>query len=103
MLTAVGLLTEGETHDFALTPLGAYLQTGVPGSMRDMVLFYGDTAIWQVWGALLHSVETGEPTYQHVFGLTGWEYRAQHPETAALFNNYMPVLTAYYIIEAVRV
>ncbi len=94
MLTAVGLLTEGETHDFALTPLGAYLQTGVPGSMRNMVLFYGDTATWQVWGALLHSVETGEPTYQHVFGLTGWEYRAQHPETAALFNNYMTESTA---------
>ena len=38
LLTAVDLLTEGQTHHFALTPLGAYLQTGVPGSMRDTVL-----------------------------------------------------------------
>ena len=94
LLTAVGILTEGDTHHFALTPLGAYLQTGVPGSMRNRVLFYGEKANWYVWAALLHSVETGEPAYQQVFGLTGWEYRAQHPETAALFNNFMTELTA---------
>jgi len=59
-----------------------------------MVLFFADKVMWQVWGALLHSVETGEPTYQHVFGLTGWDYRAQHPEAAALFNNFMTESTA---------
>jgi O-methyltransferase domain/Dimerisation domain len=94
LLSAVGILTEGETHHFALTPLGTYLRTGVPGSLRNMVLFYGEKANWHVWQALLHSVETGKPAYQHVFGLTGWEYRAQHPETAALFNNFMTELTA---------
>jgi hypothetical protein len=50
LLTAVDLLTEGETHSFALTPLGAYLQTGVPGSMHDTVLLYGDKPFWQAWG-----------------------------------------------------
>src|SRR5436853_6978046 len=38
LLSAVDLLTEREAHSFALTPLGAYLQTGTPGSMRDRVL-----------------------------------------------------------------
>ena len=42
LLTAVDLLTEGETHSFALTPLGTYPQTGVPGSMRNTALFYCD-------------------------------------------------------------
>ena len=60
LLTATGLLTEGEAHSFALTPLGAYLQTGVPGSMRDTVLFYCNKPFWHVWGDLLHSIETGE-------------------------------------------
>src|SRR5512135_420030 len=36
LLAAVGLLTEGDAHSFALTPLGAYLQTGVPDSKRNM-------------------------------------------------------------------
>jgi hypothetical protein len=94
LLTAANLLTEGEAHSFALTPLGAYLQTGVPGSMRNTALNYGGEPTWQVWGALLHSVETGEPTYQHVFGFTNWEYRAQHPSAAALFDQMMTEWTA---------
>jgi hypothetical protein len=89
LLTAVDLLTEGEAHSFALTPLGTYLQTGVPGSMRHLVLFYGEQANWHVWGALLHSVETGEPAYQQVLGFTNREYRAHHPEALALFHQYM--------------
>ncbi len=94
LLTAVDLLTEGEAHSFALTPLGAYLQTDVPGSMRNTVLFYCDKPSWQVRGALLHSVETGESAYQQVFGLRSWDYQAQHPEYAALFNQMMTDLTA---------
>ena len=94
LLSAVGILTEGDAHSFALTPLGNYLQTGVAGSLRHTVLAYGDTAMWQVWGALLHSVETGEPSYEHVFGVTNWDYRAQHPETGLLFDQFMTEWTA---------
>jgi O-methyltransferase domain/Dimerisation domain len=94
LLTAVDLVTEGEAHSFALTLLGVYLQTGVPGSMRNMALAYGEKPFWPVWGALLHSVETGEPSFEHVFGLKTWDYYAQHPEEAELFNNFMTELTA---------
>ncbi len=94
LLTATGILTEGEAHSFALTQLGTYLQTGVHGSLRNTVLAYGDTVFWHVWGDLLHSVETGEPAYQHVFGLKAWEYRAQHPEAATLFDHMMTEWTA---------
>jgi O-methyltransferase domain/Dimerisation domain len=94
LLTATGLLTEGEAHSFALTPLGTYLQIGVPGSMRDTVLFYCDKPLWQVWGDLLHSAETGETGYQHVFGLSLFDYNVQHPEHATLFNHMMTEWTA---------
>src|SRR5579859_2103551 len=60
LLTAVDLLTEGEAHSFALTPLGAYLQTGVSGSMRETAVLYGEKAVWDVWGNLGHSAQTGE-------------------------------------------
>jgi hypothetical protein len=94
LLTAVDLFTEGEAHSFALTPLGAYLQTGVPGSMRTMALAYGEKPFWPVWGALLHSVQTGEPSFQHVFGLKMFDYYAQHPEEAVLFDHMMTEFTA---------
>jgi hypothetical protein len=39
-------------------------------------------------------VETGEPSYEHVFGVTNWDYRAQHPETGLLFDHFMTEWTA---------
>jgi len=94
LLTATGLLTEGGAYSFALTPLGAYLQSGVPGSLHDTVLLYADKPVWHVWGNLLHSVETGEQSFQHVFGLSLFEYNQQYPEHATLFNNMMTEWTA---------
>lgn len=94
LLTAVDLLIEGETHSFGLTPLGGYLQSGVPGSMRDTVLFYCDTPFWQAWGNLLHSAEMGETGYQHLFGLSLFDYTQRHPDHAMLFNRMMTEWTA---------
>jgi O-methyltransferase domain/Dimerisation domain len=94
LLTAVDLLTEGEGHSFALTPLGAYLQTGVPWSSHDTVLFYCDSAFWQAWGDLLHSVETGETAFQHLFGTSIFDFNKQHPEHATSFHNMLTEWTA---------
>ena len=109
LLAAVGVLSEGMDHAFALTPLGNYLKAEVPGSLRHLVLFYGEQAHQQVWGELLHSVQTGEPAYGHTFGQTMWEYHAQHPDLAALFNDFMtesiaslaPTVAAAYDFAAV--
>jgi hypothetical protein len=94
LLVAVDLLTESDTHSFALTPLGKYLRTDVPGSMRETVLCYCEKPFWNVWGALLHSVETGEPSFQHVFGFNAFDYYAQHAEEAMRFHNMMTEWTA---------
>ena len=94
LLTAVDLLTEQEAHSFALTPLGTYLQTDVPGSMHDTILCYCDTPVWYAWGDLLHSAETGKPGYQHILGLSLFDYNQQHPEHATRFNNMMTEWTA---------
>jgi hypothetical protein len=94
VLTAVHILTEGESHAFALTPLGAYLQTGVPGSMHDTVLCYCDTPVWRAWGDLLYSAETGKTGYEHVLGFSLFDYNQQHSEHGTLFDNMMTEWTA---------
>jgi SAM-dependent methyltransferase len=38
------------------------------------------------WGGLLHSVMTGETAFNHVFGMSEWEHREQHPELNEYFN-----------------
>ncbi len=34
---------------------------------------------YRAWGALEHSVRTGEPSFPKLFGVTAWEHRAQNP------------------------
>ncbi|HXZ05953.1 MAG TPA: methyltransferase, partial [Ktedonobacteraceae bacterium] len=94
LLTAVDILIEDPAHSFVLTPLGTYLQTGIPGSMHDTVICYCDKPVWQAWGDLLYSTETGKTGYQHVLGLSLFDYNKQHPEHATPFNNMMTEWTA---------
>src|SRR5262245_33921792 len=68
-LAATGVFAEVEDRPFSLTPAAELLCTGVPGSMRDMVIFMGEEWHWSVWGDMIYSVETGQPAWKHVHGL----------------------------------
>lgn len=85
---AGGLLTE-EGDRFGLTPVGAGLRSGVPGSQRDQALLYTSPPMWAAWGALSHSVRTGGNAFKHVHGEDVWSWRAREPEAAAVFDRAM--------------
>ena len=95
LLTAVDLLTEEEAHSFALTPLGTYLQTGVPGSMRTTALVYGDTAFLARLGGLAPQRRNGRASLSaclrvlHILTIM-----RSTPKHAALFDQMMTELTA---------
>jgi hypothetical protein len=95
-LASVGVFTEDAQGRFALTPLGATLQTDIPGSLRAWVTVQLGAEHYQAWGDALHSVHTGESAFEHVFGMGVWPYRAQHGEHATLFDEAMANLTGLY-------
>lgn len=88
-LANFGILTEREEQRFALTPLGEALQTGAPGSARATLLTLCGPLFWGSWGEIVHSVETGKPSFDKAFGMPVFEYLAQHPEDASLFSETM--------------
>src|SRR5262249_24227016 len=90
----VGVFVEDEDGRFGVTPLGAGLQTGVPGSLRAYTLALGAEK-YRAWGDVLHSVDTGQPAFDHVFRMGTFAYYAQHPEAAAVFNHAMTEWTAH--------
>ena len=94
LLASVGVFTEEADSRFALTPIGACLRAGVPGSMRAAVLLFGGVT-QQAWGDLQHSVETGEPAFRGVFGMDPFDYMAQHPDEAANFDAAMADFTKH--------
>jgi hypothetical protein len=86
LLAGVGVLDKVGPSRFALTPVGAALRSGVPGSLRPAVQFLLNESHWRPWGHLLHTVRTGETAFDHVHGTGIFDYLAGHPEVATLFN-----------------
>lgn len=74
---------------FRNTPLTEVLRTDHPQSRRDGALFLPAPFLWRPLGELYKSVRTGEPTFPVIFGQRFFEYLADHPEDASLFNSVM--------------
>lgn len=88
-LASVGVFVELEDGCFELTPLATYLQTDVPGSMRALAIMFGKEWHWRPWLNVLHTLKTGNTTFEHVHGMNLFEYLAKTPEAAQIFNEAM--------------
>jgi hypothetical protein len=87
-LASAGVFTEISPGSYALTPLAALLRSGTPDSMRALAIMYNEEQ-YRSWGDLLHSVQTGEPAFDHQFGMTIFEYFTKNPDADRVFNDAM--------------
>ncbi len=88
-LASVSIFAEDEKGCFSLTPLSEPLRAGVPGSLRAFAIMLGEPEHWRAWEGVLHSVRTGQPAFEHVFGMPHFRYFAEHPEAARIFDEAM--------------
>src|ERR1700674_1617458 len=88
-LDSVGVFAEDDRGRFGLTPLGATLRTDVPGSLRYFAIEELGENHYSAWEKVLHSVETGAIAFNHVYGASKWQYMAEHPDEAKIFDAAM--------------
>lgn len=93
LLASEGIFAEVEQGQFASTPLAVWLQADVTGSLRSRAMMDGSDWNWRSWGELMHSVQTGEPAFERLFGMGHFEYLEQHAGDAALFQETMAAQT----------
>jgi hypothetical protein len=93
-LAAVGVFVELADRRFALSAMGEFLRRDHPMSMDPAARMFGADYQWRAWGALRHSVETGENAALHALGMDVWEYRRRHPEHSELFDATMRTLSS---------
>jgi hypothetical protein len=93
-LASMGVFAEEEGRSFRLTPMAELLLTDVPGSLRVAAEVVGEEWNWRPWGALLHSVETGETAFDHLYGESTWDWFAEHPAAARMFDQHMDANTS---------
>ncbi|MGH2374802.1 MAG: methyltransferase [bacterium] len=95
-LVSLGVFAEDERGRFTLTPLGATLRTGVPGSVRALALLILGGEHYQAWSDLMYSVRTGGTALDHVLELGIWDYYAKDQDRAKIFNEAMENLKGLF-------
>ena len=95
-LASLGVLVHDRDGRFALTPLGATLDSRAPGSLRDWAEVALGGEHYAAWGELEHGVRHGDVPYEHVFGTDVWSYRRRHAERGALFSRGMASLASTF-------
>ncbi|WP_309248549.1 methyltransferase [Streptomyces sp. MNP-20] len=93
-LAAVGLVAPaGESY--AATETGALLRQDARPSLRPLALLYGGP-FYDSFGALAHSVRTGEESFAALFGKGHFDYLTEHPRLARLFDAAMAASAAMF-------
>ena len=91
-----GVFAEPSPGLFALNEMAEFLRSDHPSGMRvslDLDGFGGRMDL--AFTGVLHTVRTGEPAWESVFGLPFWEYLAANPELGASFDAMMSSATEF--------
>jgi hypothetical protein len=94
-LSAAGVYEELPDGRFTTTPVGDELCSGTDRDLGSWARFIGRSNVWQAWGALEHSVRTGENAFLAVHGVSVWAYRAGRPEDGEIFDAAMTAMSRH--------
>jgi hypothetical protein len=89
-----GVFRKTRDGRFAQTSMSNCLRKDAPLSIRDFALYTGSAAHREHWSELERSIQSGEPSIEHVRGSSFFEYTRSAPEFGALFDQAMTGLSA---------
>ena len=88
LLASHGVFEERAPGVFANSALSNFLRTGVPGSLRSLVILRG-SEFFAPFGEILYSIQTGLPAIEKIYGKSTFEHLKEHPENARIFDDAM--------------
>jgi O-methyltransferase domain len=88
LLVAEGVFCETSARVFGLTELGVALRSDGGSSPRELIRMLNREP-YLAFAQLCHSVRTGLPAFEEVFGKPRFDWLADHPAEAALFQRAM--------------
>jgi hypothetical protein len=96
LLAALNVLQEQSPGQFALTPLGERLRTGVPGSLRNWAMLTEQLGGLRPFDRILDTVMSGEAGLKLEYDLTPFEFLAKHPAAEIGYQAAMSERTAAF-------
>lgn len=92
-LASHGLFRETRSGEFEHTPLSSVLRSDAEGSYRAGAQMFHH--LFAGWDGLDHSIRTGEPGFNKVFGKPVFDYVAIHPELGPIVDAGMTCFHGY--------
>jgi hypothetical protein len=93
VLVGLGLLEEPMPGMFVNTSKGRLLQASAPRSVRHYAMLMAQECFGGCWPHLLHSVRTGESTFEKTCGQGVYDYFRATPAAGAVMNQAMSELS----------
>lgn len=90
-LASKGIFQETQEQVFELTPMGQYLRSDHPYSLRDSFAFQEPDAT--AWSKIGHTLRTGEPAFQYVHEKPFWRFMADNHEHGLRFDASQDAMT----------
>ncbi|ANW05723.1 methyltransferase [Bradyrhizobium icense] len=92
LLAAEGVFRETSERRFGQTELSSLLRSDQRSSPRDLIRMINSEP-YLAFAQLGHSVQTGLPAFDETFGKSRFDWLADHPAEAALFQSAMIALS----------
>jgi len=86
---SIGIFAEQPDGRFANTPLSEPLRTNAVPCIRHLAMMLMEDWHQRSWAELPWCVETGQPAPIKIYGMRGFDWFAQNPEEAVVFNQAM--------------
>jgi hypothetical protein len=88
-LASSGVFVEPAPGVFGHSPMSEFLRRDHPDSRVPSISFLGAPYSMQAWSALAHGVKSGGSAFEHVHGISKWQYNEMHPSEGAIFDQVM--------------
>lgn len=88
-LAAFGILSVDAGGAVQHTARSRLLRRDAVPTLHHAARYRGLPGNWAAWANLEHTVRSGEPAFEAIFGMPNFEYLNQHPDEAELFNRFM--------------
>ncbi|MFE9956489.1 methyltransferase [Micromonospora sp. NPDC005299] len=94
-LTSESIFQEVEPGVFAHTEESRCLISDAPNSLHGIAEMLGAEWAWKVWepAEVLHTIRTGQPAFEHVFGRDIWDYMTANRDQYAVFSRAQTIFS----------
>ncbi|WP_340377086.1 methyltransferase [Streptomyces sp. SS7] len=96
---SVGIFVEGPTRTFGLTPLAEGLRSDNPNGVLPLVRYNNIELTHRPFDEILHSVRTGEPSFERTLGVSFPDYLSANPEVGRFFDQFMSFWSRQFVEE----